>query len=67
MILIYKFFFPVSTKGNLVPLQRGYTHIKFFLKDHKGEGTSKYSYVLFILQKSGRLNDSDWFGFTEGF
>lgn len=49
MILICKFFFPVSTKGNLVPFNQG---IKFniyifrmlgFLRAHKREGTSKCS------------------------
>lgn len=30
IVLIYKFFFPISTKGNLVPLKQGYTYVEFF-------------------------------------
>lgn len=47
MILIGKVFFPVSTKGNLVPFTQGYTYKEFFLKAHKGEETSALSLFLF--------------------
>lgn len=58
MILIYKFFFPISTKGNLVPFKQGYTYMG-------REQTSALSFS--VLHQSGRLNDSEQFGFTEGF
>lgn len=43
-ILICRFFFPVLTKGNLVPFGQVYTYMECFFKEaHKGEGTSKCS------------------------
>lgn len=29
MVLFYKFFFPVSTKGNLVPFKQGYDRMVY--------------------------------------